>query len=131
MESYFTSIKSRKYDTQYFKIVNFVPSKLVSMHHDKYQVSRFFSFASRSYFSKVRLSTIPVKYIIWPPIVDFPASTWPMNTTLTCSFSVVVASLTSGLALVLGLEAGTNEFSVPSPIEFSSSSGVVAGVAAL
>ena len=83
------------------------PSKLVSMHHDKYQVSRFFSFASRSYFSNVRLSTIPVKYMIWPPMVDFPASTCPIKTTLTCSFSVVVASLTSTLTFVLGLEAGT------------------------
>ena len=51
-----------------------LPSKLVSMHHERYHVSRFFSFASRSYFSRVLLSTIPVKYMIWPPIVDFPAS---------------------------------------------------------
>ena len=52
--------------------------------------------------------------------------TWPMNTTLTCSFSVVVASLTSGLTFVLGFEAGTK---VSLSMEFSSSSGVVAGVA--
>merc|ERR1712045_851026 len=98
-------------------------SELVSIHHDRYHVSLFFSFASRSYFSRVRLSTMPVKYMIWPPIVDFPASTWPMNTTLTCSFSVVVASLTSGLTFVLGFEAGTK---VSLSMEFSSSSGVVA-----
>ena len=48
-----------------------------------------------------------------------------MNTTLTCSFSVVVASSTFGLTFVLGLEAGTK---VSLSMEFSSSSGVVAGV---
>ena len=30
----------------------------------------------------VRLSTIPVVYMMLPQMVDFPASTWPMNTTL-------------------------------------------------
>ena len=84
-----------------------LPSRLVSRAQDKYHDSRFFSRASRSYFSSVRLSTMPVKYMIWPPMVDLPASgnrnrtftltapsitffryrpTWPMKTTLTCSF---------------------------------------------
>ena len=48
-----------------------------------------------------------------------------MKTTLTCSFSVVVASFTSCLTFVLGFEAGTKAVS---SMEFSSSSGVVAGV---
>ena len=47
-------------------------SALVSMHHERYQVSRFISFASFSYFSNVRLSTMFVRYIICPPMVDFP-----------------------------------------------------------
>ena len=47
-------------------------SWLVSRAHERYHVSLFFSLASLSYFSKVRLSTIPVKNMIWPPIVDFP-----------------------------------------------------------
>ncbi len=50
------------------------PSKLVSKAQDKYQDSLFFSRASFSYFSKVRLSTIPVKNMICPPMVDLPAS---------------------------------------------------------
>ena len=33
----------------------------VSSAHDRYQLSRFFSLASRSYFSSVRLSTWPVR----------------------------------------------------------------------
>ena len=49
-----------------------------------------------------------------------------MNTTLTCSFSVVVASSTFGLTFVLGFEAGTK---ASLSMEFSSYSGVVAGVA--
>ena len=54
-----------------------------------------------------------------------------MNTTLTCSFSVVVASSTFGLTLVRGLEAGTKVLFSSFPMELSSSSGVVAGVLAL
>ena len=50
-------------------------SWLVSRAHERYHVSLFFSLASLSYFSKVRLSTIPVKNMIWPPIVDFPEQT--------------------------------------------------------
>ena len=38
-------------------------SWLVSSAQDKYHVSLFFSLASRSYFSKVRLSTCPVRYL--------------------------------------------------------------------
>ena len=79
------------------------------MYHD----SRFFSFASRSYFSISRWSTLPcdsqpgvsrsardtlwpcgqrherraVRNRIWPPMVDLPASTWPMNTRFTCSLA--------------------------------------------
>ena len=37
--------------------------------------------AHRSYFWMVLSSTPPVRYRIWPPMVDFPASTCPMNTT--------------------------------------------------
>ena len=130
-------------------------SSLVSKAQDRYQLSRFFSFASRSYFSSVRLSTMPVKclegkdvsdmdvnadadgiyiphlimhswkdsiyaqrvlviyaksshhtrynltYIMWPPIVDFPASTWPINTT----FRVSRGSSISGTAAVLPIVA--------------------------
>lgn len=53
----------------------FSPSWFVSKAHDKYQLSRDFSRASRSYFSNVRLSTMPVNDMICPPIVDLPAST--------------------------------------------------------
>ena len=56
------------------RIINSLPSWFVSNAQDRYQDSRFFSRASFSYFSKVLLSTIPVKNMIWPPIVDFPAS---------------------------------------------------------
>ena len=35
----------------------------------------------RSYFWMVLSSTPPVRYRIWPPMVDLPASTCPMNTT--------------------------------------------------
>lgn len=51
-----------------------LPSWFVSKAHDKYQLSRDFSRASRSYFSNVLLSTIPVNDMICPPIVDLPAS---------------------------------------------------------
>lgn len=44
------------------------------MHQDRYQDSLFFSLASLSYFSRVLLSTMPVKYMSWPPMVDLPAS---------------------------------------------------------
>ncbi len=46
---------------------------------DTHQLSLFFSLASRSYFSRVLLSTIPVKYMIWPPMVDLPASKIHVN----------------------------------------------------
>ena len=49
-------------------------SGLVSRAHEKYQVSRPFSLASLSNFSRVLLSTIPVSTRICPPVVDFPAS---------------------------------------------------------
>ena len=32
---------------------------------------------------------------MFPPKVDFPASTWPMNTMLTCSFPFVSAESSS------------------------------------
>ena len=38
-----------------------------------------------SYFWMVRSSTPPVRYRIWPPVVDLPASTCPMNTIFKCS----------------------------------------------
>mmetsp|Transcript_53385 Transcript_53385/g.64303 ORF Transcript_53385/g.64303 Transcript_53385/m.64303 type:complete len:203 (+) Transcript_53385:1063-1671(+) len=47
--------------------------------------SRFKSFASFSYFSIVRLSTLSVRYRMFPDNVDLPASTCPMNTRFTCS----------------------------------------------
>lgn len=52
------------------------------MMYARNQLSRFRSFASRSNFSIVRLSTMPVEYMMLPQMVDLPASTWPMNTTL-------------------------------------------------
>ena len=64
------------------------------MYHD----SRFFSFASFSYFWIVRSSTLPVRNRICPPIVDFPASTWPMNTMLRCSFWPLLISSSSALS---------------------------------
>merc|ERR1719278_2178042 len=102
----------------------FLSSALVSMHHERYQVSRLISFASFSYFSSVRLSTMLVRYMICPPMVDLPASTWPMNTTLTCSLSVVLAAAATGFFFTL------EDFLSPesSSIEFSSSSGVVAAL---
>lgn len=99
------------------------PSWFVSRAHDKYQLSLDFSRASRSYFSSVRLSTIPVSDIIWPPIVDFPASTnrklkthseyrtknfffdsptCPIKTTFTCSFLLQFSSTLGGFRLVDG-----------------------------
>lgn len=51
-----------------------LPSWLVSKAQDRYHDSLLLSLASLSYFSNVLLSTIPVKAIICPPIVDFPAS---------------------------------------------------------
>lgn len=51
-----------------------LPSRLVSSAQERYHVSLFFSLASRSYFSSVLFSTMPVRYMIWPPIVDLPAS---------------------------------------------------------
>jgi len=38
-----------------------------------------------SYFWMVRSSTPPVRYRIWPPVVDLPASTCPMKTIFRCS----------------------------------------------
>eukprot|EP00732_Lithocolla_globosa_P003527 Lithocolla_globosa_v1_NODE_2868_length_1841_cov_741.629899.p2 type:complete len:182 gc:universal NODE_2868_length_1841_cov_741.629899:836-291(-) len=70
-------------------------SGLVSRAHDRYQVSRLASLASFSYFSIVRLSTIPVRKRRWPPMVDFPASTWPMKMMLRCSLPVSI-SFSSG-----------------------------------
>ena len=52
------------------------------MMYARNQLSRLRSFASRSNFSMVRLSTMPVVYMMLPQMVDLPASTWPMNTTL-------------------------------------------------
>merc|ERR1719278_2217509 len=102
----------------------FLSSALVSMHHDRYQVSLLISFASFSYFSRVLLSTMFVRYMIWPPMVDFPASTCPMNTTFTCSLSVVLEACTTGFFFT------REDFLIPvsSSIEFSSSSGVVAAL---
>ncbi|KAH9392578.1 hypothetical protein TYRP_005660 [Tyrophagus putrescentiae] len=71
-------------------------SWLVSSAQLRYHDSRFFSFASRSYFSSVRLSTMPVRWSSWPPMVDLPASTWPMKTMFRCSF-VFTGCATSGL----------------------------------
>mmetsp|Transcript_20800 Transcript_20800/g.30994 ORF Transcript_20800/g.30994 Transcript_20800/m.30994 type:complete len:229 (+) Transcript_20800:1606-2292(+) len=51
----------------------------------KNQDSRLSSFASRSYFSIVRLSTLSVRYRMLPDNVDLPASTCPINTKFTCS----------------------------------------------
>merc|ERR1719180_479892 len=57
-------------------------------------------------------------------MVDLPASTWPMKTTLTCSLSVVLAAWATGFFLTL------DDFLSPesSSMELSSSSGVVAGL---
>lgn len=78
-----SSFVSRAHD-RYLTVFRY-PVKHTNIIPSTYQLSRPFSFASRSYFSNVRLSTIPVKYISCPPIVDFPASTWPMKTILTRS----------------------------------------------
>ena len=49
-------------------------SSFVSMMYARYQLSRFRSFASRSNFSMVRLSTLPVRNRMLPASVDLPAS---------------------------------------------------------
>ena len=60
-------------------------SSEVSMIYAIHQLSRFFCFASFSYFATVRSSTSPVFSNICPDKVDFPASTWPMKTRFKCS----------------------------------------------
>ena len=50
------------------------------------EVWQTLALASRSYFSSVRSSTMPLRNKMCPLIVLLPASTWPMNTTLTCFF---------------------------------------------
>lgn len=119
--------------------LKFLPSWFVSRAHDKYQLSRDFSRASRSYFSKVRLSTIPVNDMICPPIVDFPASTtsvksyhqstprqqtdylptWPMKTTFTCSFLLRFSSTLGGFFLVEALGSGSSSVTSPSSVSTS------------
>lgn len=61
--------------------------------HDRYHVSLPAALASCSYFSIVRLSTAPVKNSSWPPMVDLPASTWPVKMMLRCP--LMLGSLTS------------------------------------
>ena len=46
--------------------------------------------AHRSYFWMVLSSTPPVRYRIWPPMVDLPASTCPMNTTFKWSLHIAL-----------------------------------------
>mmetsp|Transcript_61090 Transcript_61090/g.133754 ORF Transcript_61090/g.133754 Transcript_61090/m.133754 type:complete len:260 (+) Transcript_61090:706-1485(+) len=48
------------------------------------QLSPAFPAASCLYFSIVRSSTMPHKNKMFPQVVDLPASTWPMKTTLRC-----------------------------------------------
>ena len=73
-----------------------VKKKLKSqIYHERAHDSLFFSFDSRSYFSSVLASTIPVSFKIWPDIVDFPASTCPIKTMLTKSKWTSSSSTTS------------------------------------
>mmetsp|Transcript_67103 Transcript_67103/g.189758 ORF Transcript_67103/g.189758 Transcript_67103/m.189758 type:complete len:273 (+) Transcript_67103:1257-2075(+) len=95
-------------------------SSLVSMMYAKNQLSRFFSLASFMYFSTCLSSTQPHKKRMLPHVVDFPASTWPMNTTFKCG-------LGSGILIspsALGRTASS------SPSSSSAAAGLAAGAAA-
>ena len=85
-------------------------SSLVSIIKAKNHESRFRSFASFSYRSIVRLSTLSVKYNILPDKVDFPASTCPMNTNVKCSRGS--PSLT---ATAVSVAVATSSFSSSTP----------------
>lgn len=83
----------------------------VSRAQERYQDSRPSSFDSFSYFSKVLLSTIPVRKRMWPPMVDLPASKrackrqYVTHVLLLLAFSLTYVSTKDNVEIFL-LQAG-------------------------
>lgn len=77
--------------------------------------------ASRSYFSSVRSSTMPLRNRMWPLIVLLPASTCPMNTTLTC-FLILGATAEGSARSQNALTKPANRIKIPPATATSSSS---------